>query len=88
MKAVILYHPQSEQARPVEEFVHELTRQSPASTIELLSLEDRKGAEMAELYGVMNYPALFVVQHDGQVLKMWDGLPLPLRNEVVGYLNS
>lgn len=85
---MILYHPMSEQARPVEEFVHELSRNSPSTSIELLSLEERAGAEMAQLYGVMNYPAIFVVQNDGQVLKMWDGLPLPLRNEVAGYLNS
>lgn len=85
MKAVILYHPNSEHARTVEEFVHNFSRTN-SQTIDLLSLETREGAAEATLYDVVSYPALMIIDDSGRLQKVWQGSAMPLMNEVAGYL--
>jgi len=86
MKVSILYHPESEFARRVEEYAHDFERQK-GKTIELLSLETRQGADLAALYEIVRYPALLIRQDNGDLIKHWEGELLPLMNEVAGYLN-
>jgi hypothetical protein len=88
MKALLLYHPQSETARILEEFAHNF-RQQHGHEIELMSMETRDGAATASLYDVMRYPTLIVIKNDGQVQHMWETEQLPpLMNEVAGYLTA
>lgn len=87
MKAVILYRPQSEFSRMVEEYVRDFEKRTGKS-IELLSLDAREGAAKAALYGIWKYPALIVTQDDGQLMKDWQGEQLPLMSEVTGYLQA
>ena len=84
MKAVVLYRPESDHAREVEEYVTNMQRQRNM-TIEQASLETREGAELAKLYGIVTYPALLITQDTGELLKYWEGMPFPLMNEVAGY---
>jgi hypothetical protein len=85
MKTAILYHPASEFSRAVEEYVRDFERQK-SLVIELISLETREGAELATLYDIVKYPAVLVRRDSGELLKHWEGDPLPLMNEVAGYL--
>ena len=82
---MILYHPNSEQARLIEEYVHDFGKTRP-QTIELVSLETRDGAAIASLYDIVSYPALLVTDYDGHLHKVWQGETLPLMNELAGYL--
>lgn len=85
MKVSILYHPQSEFARSVEEFARDFEHQK-GTPVELVSLESTEGANKAALYDIVQYPALFVSRDSGELIKHWEGTPLPLMNEVAGYL--
>lgn len=85
MKLAILYHPKSEFSRLAEEYAHDFEHQK-GTKIELISLETQIGAELAKLYGIVQYPALFVSREGGDLVKHWEGAPLPLMNEVAGYL--
>ncbi len=85
MKALILYHPESEYARVVEEYVHNFS-QVNSKTIDLLSLETREGAEMAKVYDIVSYPALMIIDEQGRLQKVWQGATMPLMDEVSGYL--
>lgn len=85
MKALILYHPNSEHARLVEEYVHNFSQVS-SQRIDLQSLETREGAATATLYDIVSYPALLVIDSDGHLHKVWQGETFPLMNEVAGYL--
>lgn len=85
MKASILYHPESEFSRIAEQYARDFEHQK-GKTVELISLETPEGANLAELYGVVQYPALFVCRDSGELVKHWEGEPLPLMNEVAGYL--
>lgn len=85
MKAVIIYHPSSEYARSIEEYVRDFTRVN-SKKIDLLSLETREGAAEATLYDIVSYPALMVLDDSGHLHKVWQGSTMPLMNEVAGYL--
>lgn len=84
MKVAILYHPESEHAREVEDYARDYG-QKHTRLIELVSLETRAGADLAKLYDVVSYPAVLVMQDDNQLVKYWEGTPLPLMDEVASY---
>ena len=87
MKAVILYHQNSEFTRSLEAYVRDFATQQN-QTIELVSLETVKGADLARLYDIVQYPALLVMQDNGALVKDWQGSQMPLMSEVAGYLRS
>lgn len=88
MKIVILYHPASDHSRTVEEYVHEFTHRNPEVALEGLSVDTRPGAQMATLYDIVAYPCMVAVRQDGSLAKAWQGLPLPLMNEVAYFTFS
>ena len=87
MKVVALYRPKSEHARLIEDYARDFERQR-GKPIELVSLDTVEGADMARLYGVVQYPVLMAIRDDGQLMKDWQGDHLPLMDEVAGYLNG
>jgi thioredoxin-like negative regulator of GroEL len=87
MKVVLLYRPNSEYSRSVEEFARELERQYQAR-IDLVSLDTRDGASTASLYDVMQNPAVLVLANDGQLVQQWQGGNLPLMNEISYYTHQ
>lgn len=88
MKVVVLYRPNSQHSRTMEEFVQEYQRRYDPTHIEALSIDTRDGIAMATLYDIVNYPAILVVQNDGSAQKIWQGDSLPLMDEVVSYALS
>lgn len=81
---VALYRTNSEQARPVYEFIEMLRRRYPDRHVRELDIDTREGSAEASLYGVTQYPALIATSLDGRVMGMWEGVPLPLIDEVIG----
>lgn len=81
---VILYHPNSDHARTVEQFAHDFSTQV-GRRIELVSLESRDGAATASLYDITRYPAIIALSNAGEILKAWQGPVMPLINEVSYY---
>jgi hypothetical protein len=73
MKAVILYRPQSEFARRTEEYAHDFER-TRGVKLEQIDVDSTEGSQMAELYGIMQYPALIIIKDDGQILNDWQGI--------------
>jgi hypothetical protein len=88
MKLSILYHLESESARQVDEMVTDLKRRDSNYKIEKISLETLEGAQMAELYGIVEYPALLVIKDDGELYKGWEGTSLPLIDDIVYHLRN
>ncbi len=85
MKILILYRPESEHGRQVEEFVHEFQRRHGPRRLEILNLDSRDGIATATLYDIVQYPAILVIQDDGVIQKVWEGDALPLMDEVASY---
>lgn len=84
MRICILYRPDSDYARSVEEFAHDFEARHNHKA-ELLSLDTREGAALASLYDIMQYPAILVLRDDGQLIQQWTGPQLPLMSEVFSY---
>lgn len=88
MKVVVLYRPNSEHGRIVEEFIHEFQIRHRDERLEVLNIDTRDGSATASLYDVMQYPAILILQTDGYVQKSWEGTQLPLMDEVVAYAHA
>jgi hypothetical protein len=88
MKVLVLYRPNSEHGRVIEDFIHDYQSRGGAGALEVLSLDTRDGSAMASLYDVMEYPAIMVLQMDGYVQKIWQGNSLPLIDEVSAYARA
>jgi hypothetical protein len=85
MKVLILYRPQSEHGRSVEEFIREFQYRHAGHRLEALNIDTRDGWATANLYDIVQYPAVLVLQDNGSVQQMWAGGQLPLMNEVASY---
>lgn len=84
MKVVILYRPNSEFARSVEEFAHDIERQQNV-TPTLTDIDTREGMALASLYDITSYPAVLAMRDSGELLQHWMGEQLPLMTEVAAY---
>lgn len=85
MKVVIIYRPESEHSRQVEQYITDFKRFHPGEEIESLSVETMDGAQKAELYGIDRYPAVLALKDDGQMEHMWVDGQLPLMNDLAYY---
>ena len=86
MRLTILYRDSSEHARSVTDFIEMMRRRYPDKKPELIDIDTRVGAAEASLHGVVQYPALIVTSFEGRVLQQWEGLPLPLLDEVAAMM--
>lgn len=84
MRLATFYRKNSEQERPVIEFKEMMRRRYPSTVIVEMDLNSREGASEASLYGITQYPAILVTANDGSLQGLWEGLPLPLIDEVFG----
>jgi len=85
MRTVILYHPHSEFAGLAEDYKRDFEDRHQGKEIELLSLDETAGAELAKLYDVVRYPAILAIAEDGGLQKVWQDQPWPLQDEVAAY---
>lgn len=88
MKVVVLYRPNSEHSRIIEEFVHDFQHRHQDEKLESLNVDSREGSATASLYDVMQYPAILVLQNDGYLQKIWQGDEMPLMDEVAAYARA
>ncbi len=84
MRIAIIYRQQSDHARPVYEFIETMRRRYPDKKIVEVEIDTRDGAAEATMYGIMRYPAIVATAYDGRILGLWEGLPMPLIDEIVG----
>ena len=89
VKLLILYRPNSEHETDVESYVRDFQhRYEIGRKIELVSMNTRDGAATASLYDIVAYPAILVLGDDGSLVSFWQGMPLPLMDEVAGFAHS
>ena len=89
MKLLILYRPNSEHESDIESFARDFQRRYEVGRkLELVSLNTRDGASTASLYDIVAYPAVLVLGDDGSLLSLWQGMPLPLMDDVAGFAHG
>lgn len=84
MKVAVLYRSQSEQERKVLEFEHDYNRRT-GRDISMYDVNTLEGSALAELYDIVQYPAVIAIDGQGQMLQLWQGEQLPLINDVMYY---
>jgi hypothetical protein len=85
MKIVILYREKSEQGSIIDQLLRDINmRDGHGIDIEKIDIDTRRGAEMAESYGVMDYPAILALSSTGQLQKDWQR-QLPVISELLYY---
>lgn len=86
MRIVIIYRPKSDHARKVEEYIADFERFHPGENLETINIDSPEGASIAELYGIMDYPAVLALANDGQMQQQWVGVKkMPLMNDLAYY---
>ncbi len=85
MKALMLYRPNSEDSRRVEEYIHDF-RRTQRKDIDLINLNTREGVATASMYDIVRNPSLLILRDDGQLVKFWQDEQFPLMNELASYL--
>lgn len=88
MKVVVLYRPNSERARVIEEFVTDFQRRYNPAKLEVQDFDSRDGSATASLYDIVAQPAILVLQDNGYLQKYWEGDQLPLMDEVAAYTRA
>ena len=90
MKVLVLYRPDSEFTRSVEEFVHDLRNRHNIDDrhLELIDIDSRDGIATASLYDIMTHPTVMIIGDDGGYIKGWESGTLPLIDEVISYVYS
>jgi hypothetical protein len=78
----MLYRPNSEHARKMEDYANQFGRAYVNYKVDLVDLNTREGAATASLYDVMQYPAVLVLTDDGQLIREWEGDNMPALGEV------
>lgn len=82
----IIYRPDSEHGRQVEEFKKRLDDRRVES--ELINIDSREGSVKAQNYGIMEYPAVLAVRGStGQAIQTWSGT-VPTISDVEFYARS
>lgn len=89
MKVLVIYRPNSEQARSVEEFIREFERRHEQRyRLEVISIDSRDGSATASLYDILQHPAILVLTDTGSVQQSWIGDSLPRIDDVVAYARA
>jgi hypothetical protein len=86
MRIVVLYRPESEDAREIEEYLADFQRFHPGEVLDTFNIDSIEGSEIAHLYGIMEHPTILALKDDGQMQQMWTGIDkLPLMNDLAYY---
>ncbi|TAK88852.1 hypothetical protein EPO04_01915 [Patescibacteria group bacterium] len=79
MKVTLLFTKSTPADRHIDYLVRKLEREE-GITVDLLDADSRDGIALAELYGVMQRPAILVTDGDGSLTAKWESeLPAPQR---------
>lgn len=84
---IVLYRPNSEYARVVEQFVREFEQRGSGVKIDLINYDTPEAQAVAAVYGIMQHPTILAIREDGQLMKQWEGPEMPLQDEVASYLH-
>ena len=87
MNILVFYRPNSEHARNVEVFLHDLQKQHDVdqSSLRILDVDSREGIELAKIYDVVSHPAIVATDNNGGYIQSWVGPQLPLMRDVAAY---
>lgn len=88
MKLTILWNEQTDYAREVRDWKRDYTSDTGFSDFIDLDPETIAGERFAQLYDILQYPAVVVTDDDGRLINMWKGTPMPQIDEVSYFVSK
>lgn len=85
MRIVVIYREYSDHAREVVEWIDQFERRS-GRTIEQMDPDSPDGETFCTAREIMQYPTITVTDDNGKPYGIWSGSPLPVIDEVMGYI--
>ncbi|MBR3233074.1 hypothetical protein IKF74_02235 [Candidatus Saccharibacteria bacterium] len=85
MRVIVVYKQFSDTAREVDEWLHEFEQRS-GREVERLDPEMPDGEIFCTSRDIVEYPTIVVADTDGKTYETWSGTPLPVIDEVMGYI--
>lgn len=85
MRIIVIYKPFSDAAREVDEWLSEFERRANIE-VEKLDPEMPDGEMFCTARDIVEYPTIVVADTDGKTYESWSGTPLPVIDEVMGYI--
>ncbi len=85
MRIVAIYHEYSDHAREVVEWIDQFERRS-GRTVEQIDPDTPDGETFCAAREILQYPTITVTDDDGKPYEIWSGSPLPVIDEVMGYV--
>lgn len=84
MVLAVIYRKNTEQERPIIEFKEMMRRRHPQIDVTEIDADSRDATTKAHTYGFVQYPVILITDDAGRMQGMWEGVPLPLIDEVYG----
>ena len=85
MRIVVIYREYSDHAREVVEWIDQFERRS-GRTVEQMDPDSPDGETFRTAREIMQYPTITVTDDDGKPYNIWSGSPLPVIDEVMGFV--
>lgn len=85
MKVRIIYKDASDHAREVIDYMRDFENRT-GRQLETIDPETADGANICRIYDIVEYPTIIATTDDGILQTSWRGRPLPLIDEVSGYV--
>jgi hypothetical protein len=85
MRVVIVYKPETDYSRDVDDYLFEFKRRT-GHDLETLDPDSPAGVSFCETYDLLEFPVVIALSDSGQMQNMWKGLPLPTMSEVSYYV--
>lgn len=70
MKTVIFSELHGQHETSVDSYIREFKRQTNRE-IEIIDKDSERGAELAFVYDILQFPALAVIRDDGDMIRVW-----------------
>ena len=82
MKITLLWNEQTDYASEVREWLRDFKHDNHGVEIIEKDPESRDGGDFAQVYDILQYPAVVVTDNDGKLIRLWKGRPMPQIDEV------
>ncbi len=87
MKTLLLYRPNSEHERQALDYIRDFAAQT-GKRLQTLDPDTPEGVDACRLYDILQFPAILVVDNQGNMQNMWRGDHMPTFSELSYYVDA
>lgn len=86
MRIIVLFRPNSENSRKVEDYISDFERFHPGEKLEVTDVDSPEGVDLMRIYGITDHPCILALSNEGHMQQMWQGVDkMPTMNDLIYY---